>query len=245
MSSLPVASEQRALQALRGSLVVSCQAPHGDPLDDTETLTRIAVSVLQGGAGGLRAEGAERIASFRTETMLPIIGLLKTQDRDGRVYITPDFKSAREISDAGADIIALDCTRRRLVEAEPWTEIIPRIHEELRRPVLADIATLEDALAAEAAGADAVASTLYGYTADTEGARTISWALLDSLLNRLKIPVILEGHVRQPEEIGRALQSGVHAVVVGAAITCPKSITARFVAAAKLGNGRESLTQLP
>jgi N-acylglucosamine-6-phosphate 2-epimerase len=231
VSSLPVASEQRALHALRGSLVVSCQAPHGDPLDDTETLTRIAVSVLQGGAGGLRAEGAERIASFRTKTDLPIIGLLKMQDRDGRVYITPDFKSAQKISDAGADIVALDCTRRRLIEAEPWTEIIPRIHEELGRPVLADIATLEEALAAEAAGADAVASTLYGYTADTEGAHTVSWPLIESLLSRLKIPVILEGHVKQPEEVSRALQAGVHAVVVGAAITSPRSIATRFVEA--------------
>jgi N-acylglucosamine-6-phosphate 2-epimerase len=234
MSSLPAASEQRALQALRGRLVVSCQASHGDPLDDTETLTRIAVSVLQGGAGGVRVEGAQRIESLRSKTDLPIIGLLKRQDRDGRVYITPDFKSAREIIDAGADIVALDCTRRRLTEAEPWTEMIPRIHGELGRPVLADIATLEDALAAEAAGADAVASTLYGYTADTEAARTVSWLLLDSLLSRLKIPVILEGHVTQPEEVSRALQAGVYAVVVGAAITCPRSITARFVASSKL-----------
>lgn len=243
MPSLLVSSEQPALQALRGRLVVSCQAPHGDPLDDTATLTRIAVSVLNGGAGGLRAEGAQHIASFRAITALPIIGLRKTLDRDGKVYITPDFKSAREISEAGADILALDCTRRRLSEAEPWTEIIPRIHAELGRPVLADIATLEDALAAEAAGADAVASTLYGYTADTEGASSISWSSMESLLSRLTIPVILEGHVQHPSEIGRALQSGVHAVVVGASITCPKTITTRFVAATRLSDAPAPLAR--
>src|SRR5215469_334815 len=148
------------IDTLRGQLVVSCQAAEGDPLDDLGTLVRIATSVLRGGAGGLRAEGVERIAAFRAITEVPIIGLVKTCDANGDVYITPDFRSAKATSDAGADIIALDCTARRLTAAEPWPELIRRIHAELNRPVLADVATLEDALAAERAGADAVATTL-------------------------------------------------------------------------------------
>src|SRR5262249_42031783 len=154
----------------------------GDPLDDLDTLTRIATSVLRGGAGGLRAEGAPRIAAFRAITQLPIIGLIKAYDVNGDVYITPDFLSAKAASDAGADIIALDCTARRLTAAEPWPSSIPRIHAELNRPVLADIATLDDALAAERAGADAVATTLYGYMAETAGIRTISWPLIQSIV---------------------------------------------------------------
>ncbi len=119
---------------------------------------------------------------------------------NGDVYITPDFRSAKAISDAGADIVALDCTARRLTAAEPWPELIRRIHSELNRPVLADIATLEDALAAERAGADAVATTLYGYTAETAGIRTVSWPLVQSIVARLTIPVLVEGHVTDPEE---------------------------------------------
>ena len=219
-------------RALRGRLIVSCQASAGDPLDDVGTLTRMASSVLRGGAGGLRAEGAGCIAAFRRLTELPLIGLIKTKDANGDVYITPDFASARAVSEAGADIIAVDCTRRRLQEAEPWPELIRRIREELGRPVCADIATIDDAVAAQSAGADAVASTLYGYTADTAGNRTVSWELVEALVARMTIPVIVEGHITRPEEVRKALEMGAHSVVVGSAITRPESITARFVRAA-------------
>jgi N-acylglucosamine-6-phosphate 2-epimerase len=225
------ASTNSPFHALRGRLVVSCQASEGDPLDDLSTLTRIATSVLRGGAGGLRAEGVARIAAFRAITQLPIIGIIKTYDANGDVYITPSFQSAKAVSDAGADIIALDCTARRLTAAEPWPELIRRIHTELNHPVLADIASLEDALAAERAGADAVATTLYGYTAQTATIRTISWPLIESLVARLTIPVLVEGHISRPEEVRTALDLGATAVVVGSAITRPEAITARFVQA--------------
>jgi N-acylglucosamine-6-phosphate 2-epimerase len=229
-------SRNSPFEALRGQVIVSCQAAEGDPLDNLDTLTRIATSVLRGGAGGLRAEGTERIAAFRKITQLPIIGIIKTYDANGDVYITPDFHSAKSIADAGADIIALDCTARRLTAAEPWPKLISRIHAELNRPILADIATLEDAQAAERAGADAVATTLYGYTAETAGIRTISWPLLQSILTHLTIPVLVEGHITQPDEVRTALNLGATAVVVGSAITRPETITARFV---KVTRGRQ------
>lgn len=233
MSRASNASFNSPFQQLHGRIVVSCQADEGDPLDDLDTLTRIATSVLRGGAGGLRAEGVTRIAAFRPLTDLPVIGIIKTYDANGDVYITPDFRSAKAISDAGANIIALDCTARRLIAPEPWTELIPRIHADLNRPVLADIASLEDALAAERAGADAVATTLYGYTAETAGIRTPSWPLLQSLVAHLTIPVLQEGHINHPPEALRAFTLGATAVVVGSAITRPESITTRFVEATR------------
>lgn len=229
----PLSSAQTLFQSLRGRLIVSCQAAQGDPLDDLDTLTRIASSVLRGGAGGLRAEGAKCIAAFRALTDLPIIGLTKSYDANGDVHITPDFHSAQSVSAAGADMIALDCTQRRLADAEPWPQRIARIHHELVRPVCADIATIVDATAAEAAGADAIATTLYGYTPDTAGKRTVSWQLIEELVARVRIPVIVEGHVTQPQEVRRALEMGAMAVVVGSAITRPETITARFAEAAR------------
>jgi putative N-acetylmannosamine-6-phosphate epimerase len=157
--------------------------------------------------------------------------MIKTRDANGDIYITPQFRCAQAVSEAGADIIALDCTHRRLAESEPWPALMERIHTELDRPVLADVATLEDALAAETAGADAVATTLYGYTAETSGLRAVSWPLIESLVSLLKIPVIVEGHITQPEEMSKAFELGAHCVVVGAAITRPDSIAARFVRA--------------
>ena len=234
MSQISNASRNSPLEDLRGRLIVSCQASEGDPLDNLDTLTRIAISVLRGGAGGLRAEGIERIAAFRAITQLPIIGIIKTYDTSGDVHITPDFRSAKAVSEAGADIIALDCTARRLTAVEPWPELIRRIHNELNRPVLADIATLEDARAAERAGADAVATTLYGYTTETANIRTISWPLIQSILSHLTIPVLAEGHITDPQDARRALDLGATAVVVGSAITRPETITARFAEATRI-----------
>jgi N-acylglucosamine-6-phosphate 2-epimerase len=219
------------LSSLKGGLIVSCQADPGDPMDDLDTITRLATSVLRGGAAALRAEGVKPIEAFRKITDRPIIGMVKAKDANGEVYITPTFAAAKAVSEAGADIIALDCTHRRLSEAEPWPELIHRIHTELGRPVLADIASLEDGIAAQEAGADAVATTLYGYTAETAGIRQMSWPLLQALIASLKIPVIAEGHVQQPEDVSKALGLGAHAVLVGSAITRPQTITARFVAA--------------
>ncbi|QNI37955.1 N-acetylmannosamine-6-phosphate 2-epimerase [Edaphobacter albus] len=224
-----------AFSSLKGRLIVSCQADPGDPMDDLDTVTRMARSVLRGGAAGLRSEGERATRAFRGITAQPLIGMVKTKDAKGEVYITPTFASARAVVEAGCDIVALDCTLRRLSEAEPWPELIRRIHEELDRPVLADIASLEDGLAAEEAGADAVATTLYGYTAETAGIRSVSWPLLESLIGRMRVPVIAEGHIQQPDEVRRALGSGAYAALVGSAITRPETITARFVAATRDG----------
>ena len=215
--------------SLKNKLIVSCQALPGDPLDHTDTLRRIAISVLRGGAGGLRANGAECIAAFRHETDLPIIGILK-RFQNGKPDITPDFASAKTVSDAGADIIGMDCSAGRFPSSEPWPQLLSRIRQELNKPVLADIATLDEALAAEQSGADAVATTMFGYTPETTGQRSISWTLVERLVNSVHLPVIVEGHVRQPDEVRRAFDLGVFAVVVGAAITQPEAITARFIA---------------
>ena len=77
-------------------------------------------------------------------------------------------------------------------------------------------------------------SGLYGYTADTVGERTISWPLVQSILAHLTIPVVVEGHITDPVEVGKALALGAHAVVVGSAITRPETITARFAKSCRI-----------
>ncbi len=215
--------------SLKNKLIVSCQALPGDPLDHTETLRRIALSVLRGGAGGLRANGAESIAVFRRETVLPIIGILKRYE-NAELDITPNFASAEAVAGAGADIIGIDCSAQRSASSEPWQPLISRIRNELRKPVLADIATFDEARAAEQCGADAVATTMFGYTPLTAGQRSVDWVLVQRLVRSVHLPIIVEGHIRQPEDVRRAFELGAFAVVIGAAITQPEAITARFVA---------------
>jgi N-acylglucosamine-6-phosphate 2-epimerase len=195
-----------------------------------DTLRRIAISVVRGGAGGLRANGTACIEASRQATSVPIIGIEKRKIGD-EVSITPDFAAAESVAAAGADIIALDCTNSRTATAEPWRNLVGRIHADIRKPVLADIASFEEALAAQEAGADAVATTLYGFTPETAGFRAVSWELVGRMVRELRVPVIVEGHISQPEEVRQALDLGAYAVVVGSAITRPESITARFVKA--------------
>lgn len=217
-------------EQLRGRLLVSCQASPGDPLEDVDALRRIAASVVNAGASGLRLNGAAQIAAIRRDTNLPIIGIEKKYGPQG-LRITPDLAAAAALAEAGASIIALDCTEREWTDAEPWREIIRRIHGELKLPVMADIATLDEAIAAAEAGADCIGTTLYGYTEQTSNHHTFSWPLLAQLRQHLRVPIMAEGHISTPEEARRAIAGGAWCVIVGSAITRPGVIVENFTLA--------------
>lgn len=217
-------------EQLCGKLIVSCQAERGDPLEDTDAIRRMALAALRGGAAALRINSAEHIAAIRKETRVPIIGLHKHY-MDGTRRITADFASAAALASAGASIIALDCTMRAWSEGDAWQEMIQRIHSELHLPVMADVATLDEGIAAAAAGADFVGTTLNGYTDYTRDVRSFNWALLAEMARRIPAPIVAEGHISTPDEARRALATGAWCVVVGSAITRPGTITEGFVRA--------------
>ena len=77
------AASWERLKCLEGTLVVSCQASHGEPLDRPEHILALSLSAIAGGAGGLRLEGTENIRHVRLHTNVPIVGLLKSPDVDG------------------------------------------------------------------------------------------------------------------------------------------------------------------
>src|SRR5579864_270990 len=221
---------REVVERLRGGLVVSCQAAPGDPLEHTETILRIAQSVVQGGATALRINSPEHVAAIRKVSELPIIGLQKRYE-EGKTHITPDFACAAALAKAGASVIALDCTEQVWPHAEPWRVLIDRIHRELDLPVMADIATLEEAVVAAGAGADMVGTTLNGYTEPTRKNHQFSWPLLSDMVKLIDVPVVAEGRISTPEEARRALAAGAWCVIVGSAITRPGAITANFVRA--------------
>jgi N-acylglucosamine-6-phosphate 2-epimerase len=80
-----------------------------------------------------------------------------------------------------------------------------------------------------------VGTTLYGYTAETEGHALPEndCGFLRDVLAAVNIPVVAEGNVETPTLAARCLELGAHTVVVGGAITRPQQITARFAAAIK------------
>lgn len=195
------------------------------------TMARAAVA---GGAVAIRAEGVDDIRAIRAAVEVPIIGLLKRGRSLDRPYITPDLDAAREVAQAGADWIAIDATDRPR-PGGPVAEFVPAIVQATGKPVLADVATLAEGVAAAAAGASAVATTLSGYVgASRDGHASAEGPDLDlvsALAGAAGIPVVAEGRYATPEQVAAALERGAWAVVVGTAITNPTAITARFVAA--------------
>jgi len=223
---------------LKDALIVSCQASDGEPLCAPEHIKALSLCAITGGAKGLRLEGTENIQAVRDITKLPIIGLAKTKglsekERLKQVYITATFAEASELATAGADIIALDATDRPRPDGNTASELIAQIHKELKLPVMADISTENEALAAAAAGADLISTTLFGYTNETfvPADHGPALDLLKKVCGVVQAPVILEGRIWHPEEVTQAFKLGAYAVVVGSAITRPHLITARFVKA--------------
>jgi N-acylglucosamine-6-phosphate 2-epimerase len=74
-------------------------------------------------------------------------------------------------------------------------------------------------LQAVEAGADCVATTLYGYTPQTQNQSPPGFELLQAMVKQIDIPVICEGGIATPEMAKLAIELGADAVVVGTAIT--------------------------
>ncbi|MGK7928210.1 MAG: N-acetylmannosamine-6-phosphate 2-epimerase [Spirulina sp.] len=208
------------LKTLEKRLIVSCQAPIDSPLHDPSIIAAIAQASVLRGAVGVRIDTPSHVQATRQKLPeTPIIGLWKQQIPGYEVYITPRFQDAVAIAEAGADIIAIDATRRDRPEGETVSNLIAKIHDELGKLVMADIDDLESATHAVEAGADLVGTTLYGYTKQTAQDNPPGWKLLSQIVEKLDVPAICEGGISTPAMAKRVLDLGAYAVVVGTAIT--------------------------
>jgi N-acylglucosamine-6-phosphate 2-epimerase len=226
-----------SLEKMRGGLVVSVQALPGSPLASPETMRAIARAAELGGAVGIRCEGPADIRAIRDAVEVPVIGLVKRDLPGSPVRITPSVEDARAVADAGADVVAVDGTLRRRPGGMTTHDFVAALAAELERPLLADVDSLDAAVAARAAGADAVATTLSGYTGDGPAPERPDLELVGRLVGELDCPVLAEGRYSSPDAVRAAFDRGAFAVVVGAAITDPTALTRRLaVAAASIGS---------
>lgn len=216
------------IETLRGGLIVSCQAYPGEPMRDADTMTRVARSVVRGGAVAVRAQGLPDLHAMRPALTVPLIGLWK-DGADG-VFITPSVEHAVAVARTGAEVVAIDGTRRPRPDGSSFADACAAVHTH-GALVMADCATLADGVAAAAAGADLVGTTLSGYTEDTTRTAGPDLALVRALAAELDVPVIAEGRIHTPADAEAALAAGAHAIVVGTAITHPSTITSWFAAA--------------
>jgi N-acylglucosamine-6-phosphate 2-epimerase len=218
------------LESLRGRLIVSCQAVAPSPLRRSDIIAALAEAAVVGGAAAVRIDGPDDVAATRARVRVPIIGLFK-QRTGSPVYITPTFDAAWAIAQAGADVVAVQATRERETHAEPLRALVQRIHDESRVLVMADVSTRDEGVAAEAAGADVIATTMAGYTPQSRQMTGPDLRLVEELASALSVPVVAEGRIQTPEDAAAARRAGAWAVVVGRAITMPEAITQRFAKA--------------
>ncbi len=115
---------------------------------------------------------------------------------------------------------------------EQLRELFPIIKEKYKDQLfMADCSTFEEAKSAARLGFDFVGTTLCGYTDYTLGRHLPDIDLIEKLIKELDIPVIAEGGIWTPEDLKAVINKGVHAAVVGTAITRPMEITKRFIKA--------------
>ena len=221
-----MAAPSSLLETLRGRLIVSCQAYPGEPLRLPEVTARMAQAVVAGGAVAVRVQGLEDIRAARAAVDVPVIGLWK--DGSGPVFITPTLEHARSVQRAGADVIALDGTRRPRPDGLDLAETVRRLRAESEAWIMADCGSLADAQAAEEAGVDFLGTTLSGYTDERPAAAGPDLELIARIVETCALPVIAEGRIRTPQEARLAIDAGALAVCVGTAITHPTTITRGF-----------------
>ncbi|MBA3927150.1 N-acetylmannosamine-6-phosphate 2-epimerase [Listeria rustica] len=228
--------EEKVSKMARG-LIVSCQALEEEPLHSPSIMAKMALAAKIGGAVGIRANTAVDIEAIKAEVDLPVIGIYKKNYGACPVFITPTMREVDEIVATGAEIVAMDGTDRVRPDGTVIADLFPEIRRKYPEQLfMADVATVEEAIAAEKLGFDFVAPTLFGYTDETSGKKIADddYALLRQIAREVKeARVIAEGNVLTPEIAQHIQEIGVFAIVVGGAITRPQLITERFVDALK------------
>lgn len=224
-------AKRKILESFRNGLIVSCQVQHDDPISTPDMHVKMAQAAAWGGAVGIRANSPEQIREIKRAVKLPVIGLYKQWNHGTDVFITPTMEAVREVYEAGAEIIALDCTDQITAAGRPAWELLPQAMKEFPEAMFfADVSNYEEAARAVKLGADIVGPTLYGYTEQTKQIEEPDLREFARMCRDFgdQAYMIMEGHIYSPEDAIKCLYLGAHAVVVGSAITRPHLTTKRF-----------------
>jgi N-acylglucosamine-6-phosphate 2-epimerase len=202
---------------------------------DPRTMAQVAAAAVTGGAAGIRLQGIGDIRAA-ADLPVPIVGLWKDGDAD--VFITPTLQHAVAVVDAGADIVAVDGTRRPRPDGLSLAETIAGLRAHFAETgrdalIMADCGSLDDAIAAEEAGADILGTTLSGYTGERPKTEGPDLELIGLIAERCTTPICAEGRIHTPAHAAAAMAAGAHTVCVGTAITHPSTITSWFAAAVR------------
>lgn len=222
----------KKLMDLRGKLIVSCQALENEPLHSSYIMRKMALAAKEGGAKGIRANSVADIIEIKKSVNLPIIGIIKRDYADSKIYITPTMREIDELVKVKPEIIAVDATNRLRPDNITLETFYKKIKEKYPdQLLLADCSTVDEALYADELGFDFIGSTLVGYTDYSSDLKIKNndFEILRTIIDNVKGKVIAEGNIDTPEKAKRVLELGCFSVVVGSAITRPQLITKKFM----------------
>lgn len=222
------------VEQLKGKLIVSCQALPHEPLHSSFIMGRMAVAAKMGGACGIRANTKEDIQEIQSQVDLPIIGIVKRDYDDSRIYITPTMREIEELMEVKPEIIAMDAT----ISERPGHKSLDEFFREVKarypeQLFMADCSTVEEALHADELGFDFIGTTMVGYTEQSKNDKIEAndFEILRKIVANAKHRVIAEGNINTPEKARRVIELGAFSVVVGSIITRPQLITKSFAEA--------------
>ena len=220
-----------SVEKLIGKIIVSCQAYEDTPLYGASYMKAMAASALLGGASGIRACWKQDIEAIRELGDFPIIGLNKVKSDKNEysdIFITPTFESAKEVIDAGTDILALDCTIRDFRGKDALYSLLKEIKDHYPDiAIMADCSNIEDVIFANETGLVDVIATTLSIRAHQLGHPDVQF--IKEAKKVTNIPINAEGSIWDLNDLEDTLNADADMITIGTAITRPHLITKRFV----------------
>lgn len=163
--------KEQLLKQIRHGLIVSCQSLEHEPLytEAGGIMPLMTKAAAQSGAVGIRANSVRDITQIKAAVDLPVIGIIKKDYPETSMYITVTMAEVDALVAYGVDILVVQGTSALRPDGKTSPEFIREIKAKYpNQLIMADIATLEEAMACAESGADFIGTTMRGYTPETE-----------------------------------------------------------------------------